>query len=166
MDKPGTLTIRPARQEDHDAVWRIFEPILREGETYALPRDISRDDALAYWFDPRWEVFVAERSGDVVGSYVLRTNQRGGGAHVANCGYITAQSARRQGIASALCTHSLERARERGYRAMQFNFVVSSNEAAVSAWKRMGFDVVGRIPLAFDHPRLGLVDALVMHRTL
>ena len=161
-----TVTIRAGRDTDHDAVWKIFEPILREGETYVLPRDTSREDALAYWFDPQCEVFVAERDGVVVGSYVLRTNRPGAGAHVANCGYITAPWARGQGIATALCTHSLQRARERGFLHMQFNFVVSTNEAAVSLWKKMGFAVVGRSPQAFNHPRLGLVDALVMHRVL
>ena len=106
------------------------------------------------------------RAREVVGSYYLRANNRGGGAHVANCGYIVAPAAMGRGVARAMCAHSLDRARERGFRAMQFNFVISSNERAVRLWQSCGFAIVGRLPGAFEHPRLGFVDALVMYRTL
>jgi ribosomal protein S18 acetylase RimI-like enzyme len=156
------MLIRAASELDYDAIWAILEPVIRAGETYTLPRDMSREQALAYWFAPGREVFVA----DEVGTYFLQTNQRGGGEHVANCGYVTATHAIGRGIARAMCAHSLERARERGFRAMQFNFVVSTNVRAVRLWESMGFATVGRLPQAFLHPTQGYVDALVMYQLL
>jgi len=156
--------IRPATARDN--IWRVLEPMIRAGETYPLPRDLSRADALAYWHAAQHAVFVAEADGVVVGTYYLRPNNRGGGAHVANCGYVVALDATGQGVARAMCAHSLETARARGFRAMQFNFVISSNERAVRLWQSCGFAIVGRLPGAFEHPRLGFVDALVMFRML
>ena len=160
------MYIRPASIRDARAIWRVIEPVFRAGETYPLPREISREQGLAYWLTPGHEVFVADDGGAIVGSYYLRANAGGGGAHVANCGYITATQARRQGIARAMCRHSLERARARGFHAMQFNLVISSNEQAVRLWQRCGFAIVGRLPRAFAHPALGYVDALVMYQEL
>ena len=153
-----------ATPDDNDAIWEILEPTIRDGETYALPRDMSRADALAYWFSEGHEVFVAKEEGRVAGTYYLRVNQKGGGSHVANCGYMTAAWASRRGIGRAMCEHSLGRAAARNFRAMQFNLVVSSNESAVRLWQSCGFEIVGRLPAAFHHPRLGYVDALVMFR--
>lgn len=143
-----------------------MEPILRAGETYTLPRDMDKQSALADWLSPEREVFVAEDNGAIVGTYCLQANQKGGGAHVANCGYMTAPSATGRGVARAMCAHSLDRARERGFRAMQFNFVVSTNERAVRLWQSFGFEIVGRLPGAFLHPTHGYVDAYIMYRTL
>jgi len=131
-----------------------------------VPRDISRADALAYWHTPGHAVFVAEDAGTIVGTYYLRANNRGGGAHVANCGYVVAPDAFGRGVAQAMCSHSLGEAKSRGFSAMQFNFVIASNERAVRLWQRMGFAIAGRLPGAFQHPRLGLVDAYVMLRSL
>ena len=158
------MTIQPATAADHGAVWDILEPMIRAGETYPLPRDMSRDEALAYWFAPAHEVFLAREGGEVVGTYHIRANQKGAGAHVANCGYVAAPSASVHGVGRAMCEHSLAQARARGFRAMQFNFVVSTNERAVHLWQSCGFAIVGRLPSAFNHPTLGFVDALVMHR--
>jgi ribosomal protein S18 acetylase RimI-like enzyme len=127
---------------------------------------MTQAEAIAYWMGPDRETFVAEEGGRVFGTYYLRANQLGGGAHVANCGYMTAMEATGRGIARMMCTDSLERARARGFRAMQYNFVVSTNERAVRLWQSFGFDVVGTLPRAFDHPTLGYVDALVMFKTL
>jgi L-amino acid N-acyltransferase YncA len=160
------MTIRAATAGDHDAIWSILEPVIRAGETYTVPRDMSREQALAYWFGEGHEVYVAEDSGEVVGTYYLRANQKGGGSHVANCGYMTASHATGRGVARAMCTHSLERARQRGFRAMQFNFVVSTNERAVRLWELCGFRVVGVLPDAFRHPAAGFCNALVMFREL
>ena len=166
MPEPDQLVIRPATDADEDALWRILEPTIRAGETYPLPRDMSRDAALAYWRSPAHAVFVAEAGGAVVGTYYLRANNAGGGAHVANCGYMTAPEAAGRGVATAMCRHSLSEAKARGFRAMQFNFVISSNERAVRLWQHCGFTIVGRLPEVFEHPRLGLVDAFVMARRL
>lgn len=155
--------IRLATQGDHDAVWAILEPVIRDGETYTLDRDMTREQALAYWFSPGHTVLVTE---DCLGTYYLRHNQAGGGAHVANCGYMTAPAARGKGLARAMCAHSLDEARRRGFRAMQFNFVVSTNTRAIALWESFGFVTVGRLPHAFAHPTAGDVDALVMYLDL
>lgn len=160
------MLIRPAAPADHDALWRILEPVIRAGETYALPRDMSREEALAYWTGPDRQTFVAEIEDAVVGTYYLRANQSGGGAHVGNCGYMVGADQAGRGVGGALCDHSLAQARAEGFRALQFNFVVSTNEGAVRLWQAKGFDIVGRLPAAFDHPRLGYVDALTMFRAL
>ena len=160
------MLIRAAAEGDADAIWAILEPIIRAGETYCLPRDMDKTSALAYWCAAEHEVFVAEQEGQIVGTYFLQANQKGGGAHVANCGYVTALTATGRGIARAMCAHSLDRARARGFRAMQFNFVVSTNERAVRLWQSFGFAIVGRLPKAFEHPTLGYVEAYIMYRDL
>jgi len=163
----AALTIRPATPADDDRLWAILEPTFRAGETYPIPRDITRADALAYWRTPGHSVFVAEDGGRVVGTYYLRANNRGGGgAHVANCGFMTALHESGRGVARAMCAHSLDEARRRGFTAMQYNFVIASNERAVRLWQACGFAIVGTLPGAFMHPRLGPVDAHVMHRAL
>jgi L-amino acid N-acyltransferase YncA len=161
------MLIRRASAADHPAIWEILEPVLRTGETYALPRDMSPSDALGYWFEPAHEVFVAtDDGGRILGTYFLHRNQQGGGSHVANCGYITAPWATGRGVARAMCLHSLEHAKARGFRAMQFNFVVSTNERALRLWLSLGFKVVGCLPDAFLHPTAGYVDSFVVFRAL
>ena len=127
---------------------------------------MSEADALAYWHQPAHEVFVTEEDGEIVGTYYLKANQQAGGSHVANCGYMTGPWAWGRGIARAMCSHSLERARQRGFRAMQFNLVISTNERAVRLWQSCGLEIVGRLPGAFHHPRHGYVDALIMYKSL
>ena len=156
------MLIRPAVAGDFDAIWTILAPVIRAGETYALPRNMGREAALDYWAGPAREAFVAVEGEEIVGTYVMRPNQAGGGAHVANCGYVVAGHAAGQGVARAMCEHSLDHARARGFRAMQFNFVVATNLRAIRLWESCGFDVVGRLPGAFEHPAQGFVDALVM----
>jgi ribosomal protein S18 acetylase RimI-like enzyme len=161
-----TPAIRPAAPDDDDAIWRILQPAFRAGETYPIPRDVSRAEALAYWRNAGHAVFVAEDGGEIVGTYYLRANNKGGGAHVANCGYIVAPEAQGRGVAREMCEHSLTQARERGLTAMQFNFVISTNTRAVMLWQRCGFEICGVLPGAFEHPEHGFVDALVMFRRL
>lgn len=163
---PDRLLIRPTTAGDAAAIWSIIAPTIRAGETYALDRALSEADALAYWMGSDRETFVAEEDGRILGTYYLRANQAGGGAHVANCGYMTEASATGRGIARRMAEHSLEQARVRGFRAMQFNFVVGTNERAIRLWQSLGFDIVGRLPRAFHHPSRGDVDALVMFRIL
>ncbi|WP_091858984.1 GNAT family N-acetyltransferase [Methylobacterium brachiatum] len=160
------MEIRPARASDHPAIARTILPTIRAGETYALDPGLSEAEAVAYWTGADRETFVAEQDGVVLGTYYLRANQAGGGAHVANCGFMTGAAAAGRGIGRAMGEHALDRARERGFSAMQFNFVVSTNQRAVKLWRSLGFAEVGRLPGAFRHPGLGVVDALVMFRTL
>lgn len=160
------MSIRLARSEDAAAIWSIIGPTIRAGETYTLDPDMPEADALAYWMGTDKETFVLEEDGSILGTYFMRPNQAGGGAHVCNCGYITSSTAIGRGVARRMCQHSIDHARARGYRAMQFNFVVSTNERAVRLWQSLGFEIVGRLPLAFNHPTRGYVDALVMFRTL
>jgi GNAT superfamily N-acetyltransferase len=160
------MIIRPSRPEDAEPIWDILRPTLRAAETYAVSPDLTREEALAYWFSPAHEVFVAEEDGRVLGTYYMHANQPGGGRHVANCGYMTATAAQGRGVARAMGEHSLEHAKRRGFNAMQFNFVVSTNERAVGLWQRLGFSIAGTLPGAFEHPRLGFVDVYVMFRAL
>lgn len=162
----SALSIRAAGADDSDAIWGVIEPIIRAAEVFALPHDMKRADAIAYWQGGDHHAFVAEMDGEILGAYFIRPNQMGGGDHVANGAYATARRATGRGVARAMCAHSLDQARRLGFRAMQFNFVVSSNTRAVRLWEHMGFAVVGTLPRAFRHPELGLVDALVMFQTL
>lgn len=165
MNEPS-VSIRPARPDDDDAIWAVLRPAVEAGETLCAPRDGGRAGALAYWRPTGAVNFLAELEGRVVGTSYLRANQTGGGAHVANAGYCTHGQVAGRGVARALLDHSLAEARARGFAAMQFNFVVSTNTRAIATWERAGFSVVGRLPGAFLHPREGFVDALVMWKDL
>jgi L-amino acid N-acyltransferase YncA len=160
------LTIRPATETDHGIIWKIFHEVVATGDTYAFDPKISRDDALAYWFGADTHTYVAEKDREIVGTYTLRPNQAGGGAHVANAAFLVAANARGQGIGRAMGEHSLSEARRLGFRAMQFNFVVSTNESAMRLWQQLKFKIVGTLPGAFRHPTKGYVDVYVMFRSL
>ena len=166
MTDRGAVTIRPATHADHDAIWAILEPVYRAGETYCIPRDIGRADALADWFAAPFTVFVAEAEGQILGTSHVGRNRPGGAAHVANASFATASAARGRGIARQLVDHAKRWARDQGFRAMQFNFVVATNADAVHLWQKAGFSIVGRLPGAFLHPEHGYVDALVMYQDL
>jgi ribosomal protein S18 acetylase RimI-like enzyme len=160
------ITVRRADRYDEPAVVAIGRELVADGTTYAFPPETTDAELLAFWFSPAVRTFVAERGGQVVGCSILRPSQPGRGSHVANAAYAVTAQARGAGVGRALAEHSLEEARRQGYAAMQFNFVVSTNHAAVELWKRLGFAIVGTLPGAFQHPSLGLVDAYVMHRFL
>lgn len=162
----GRLSLRPATDTDQPALWAILEPVFREGDTYAVDPQISRDEALAFWCGGTHDAFVAEADGTILGSYYICPNQGGGGAHVCNCGFVTDAQAQGRGVARDMLAHALATARARGFRAMQFNFVVETNTRAIALWQAGGFAIVGRLPGAFWHPRRGYVDALVMYRAL
>jgi ribosomal protein S18 acetylase RimI-like enzyme len=181
------VKIRPATEADGDTIWNIFHEVVAAGDTYALDPNISREDALAYWFAPGAHTYVAEgdAGGDgvaapgkptasptiisaqkVVGTYMLKPNQCGGGSHVANAGFMVSARARGQGLGRAMAEHCLGEARRLGFRAMQFNFVVSTNTAAIRLWQKLDFKIVGALPDAFRHPENGYVDVYVMYRSL
>ena len=160
------MEIREIRSDEFSLAWPIFHSVVAMGDSYAYSSDISFEEALALWTTVPARTFVAVAEGQVVGCYLLRPNQPGLGNHVANAGYMVAREARGRGIGGLLCEHSMEVARQAGFLAMQFNFVVSSNEVAIRLWKKYGFEIVGRVPKAFRHSSLGLTDVFVMYRLL
>lgn len=173
---PPRLEIRAATETDRDAIWEIFRAVIAPGDTYPFDPQMSREDAMAYWFAPGTNSYVAEldclkqsslRAGRrVVGSYLLKPNQGGGGSHVANAAFMVSSEARGQGVGRAMAEHCLDEARRLGFRTMQFNFVVSTNASAVHLWQQLGFKIVGTLPGAFRHPEKGYVDVYVMFRSL
>ncbi len=184
------LEIRQATEADHDAIWNIFHAVIASGDTYAFDPKMSREEALAYWFRPDTDTYVAEQDRQsvgeavgfpgtaapsptveaherqIVGTYILRPNQPALGSHIANAAFMVAPNARGLGIGREMGEHCLSEARRLGFRAMQFNFVVSTNEGAIRLWKQLGFKIVGSLPGAFRHPQKGYVDVYVMFRSL
>jgi L-amino acid N-acyltransferase YncA len=160
------LEIRAATETDRDSIWNIFHRVVAAGDTYAFEPSISREEALACWCRADTRTFVAENNGRVVGTYILRANQSGPGSHVANAAFMVEQGARGLGVGRKMGEHCLSEARRLGFRAMQFNFVVSTNTPAIHLWQELGFKIVGTLPGAFHHPRAGYVDVYVMFRSL
>jgi ribosomal protein S18 acetylase RimI-like enzyme len=165
--------IRLATKADYEGIWKIFREVIQPGDTYAIDPRISREAALAYWFAPGTHTYVTEldrlnrsSSDRIVGTYILRANQGGGGAHVANAAFMVSPEVQGRGIGRAMAEHCLAQALHLGFRAMQFNFVVSTNESALRLWQRLGFQIVGTLPGAFWHPIKGDVDVYVMYRAL
>ncbi|MCG7948720.1 MAG: N-acetyltransferase [Candidatus Thiodiazotropha taylori] len=160
------MLIREATEADFAAIWPIFKEIASAGDTYAYPTDTSKSEGKRLWMDLPRKTYVAVEGEKIVGTYYIKTNQAGPGSHVCNCGYMVPSSSRGKGLATAMCEHSQKMAREMDYKAMQFNFVASTNEGAVRLWQKLGFEVVGRLPEAFNHPGKGYVDALVLYKWL
>jgi L-amino acid N-acyltransferase YncA len=160
------MQIRPATNADRDAIWNIFHEIIAASDTYAFDPQMPREEALAYWFRADTHTYVAEEDGGVVGTYILRQNQSGAGSHVANAAFMVARDAEGAGVGRRMAEHCLSEARRMGFRAMQFNFVVSTNTRAIYLWDQLGFKIVGTLPGAFRHPEKGFVDVYVMYRSL
>lgn len=160
------IEIREATEHDFEAIWPIFHEVAKAGETYAYSPDTNKEQAFSIWMSAPNYTYVLVENGVVMGTYYLKTNQAGPGQHVCNCGYMVSSLARGKGFATIMCEHSQQKAVEFGYKAMQYNFVAASNDLAVKLWLKLGFSVVGTLPKAFNHPRLGYVDALVMYKWL
>ena len=160
------MLIREATAADFDRIWPVFHEIAAAGETYPYPPDVSMAEGQRLWMELPRKTYVAENRAEIIGTYYIKSNQVGSGSHVCNCGYMVPSTARGRGIATAMCRHSQQAALELGYKAMQFNLVVSSNEAAIHLWQKLGFAIVGRLPKAFKHPSQGYIDALVMYKWL
>ena len=184
------IKIRSATTKDHDAIWKIFHEIVSAGDTYSLDPRMSREEALAYWFRADTQTYVAElhrqsvgeavgfpgtatpsptggmKDQVIVGTYILRPSQSGGGSHVANAAFMVASDAQGCGVGRAMAEHCLNEARRIGFRAMQFNYVISTNTPAIRLWQELGFEFVGTLPGAFRHPEKGYVDVYVMFRSL
>ena len=161
------ITLRKYTKLDWAGLWRIIEPVFRSGESYAYSPSISEQAAKETWINEPSASYVAQdEAGEIVGSYYIKPNQPALGSHVCNCGYIVAAQAQGKGFAGKMCAHSQQQAIEMGFSAMQYNLVATSNEGAIYLWKKHGFEVVGTLPRAFNHARLGLIDALVMYKLL
>ena len=160
------MNIREATEKDFDEIWPVFHEIVSAGETYAYPEDTTKDQALGIWLETPRKTFIAEENNCILGTYYIKTNQAGPGSHVCNCGYMVSSKARGRGLATSMCEHSQKIAKELGYKAMQFNFVASSNEGAVRLWTKLGFETVGTLPKAFNHPSKSYIDPLVMYKWL
>lgn len=160
------MEIRRAKLSDWDAIWEIWHAVVAEGTTYVYAPDTTKEQAFALWMSPPTATYVAVVEGDVVGSYILKANQPGLGSHVANAGFMVADRQAGRGIGRAMGLHALEEARQAGFLAMQFNYVVSTNTRAVALWQSLDFDIVGTVPQAYRHRTLGLVDVHIMHRSL
>ncbi|MEW6983928.1 N-acetyltransferase family protein [Colwelliaceae bacterium 6471] len=160
------MNIREATKDDWNSIWPIFHEIVKKGETYAYETDTTKDQAKKIWLDAPRKTYVFEEDGFILGTYYLKTNQAGPGSHVCNCGYMVSSLARGKGLATSMCEHSQQVALDLGYKAMQFNFVTSSNEGAIRLWGKLGFEIVGHLPKAFIHPVKGYIDALVMYKWL
>ena len=164
--QPHPLQIRRARKEDREAIWKIFRAVVVSGDTYVFDPNISRREALAYWLASKTRCYVALSDQRIVGTYILKANQPGLGSHVANAGFMVSPVAHGSGIGRAMAEHCLHEAKRLRFRAMQFNFVVATNNRALGLWKDLGFRIVGTLPGAFRHARRGFVDVYVMYRRL
>ena len=163
----SNLNIRPYSEPDWSAVWQIMEPVIRAGDTYPYAKEMTDDGARKMWIEIPAATYVTEDAdGRILGTYYIKPNQPTLGAHVANCGYMVAESARGRGVATQMCEHSQDEALRLGYRAMQYNLVVKTNEASVHLWQKMGFAITGTLPGAFDHAEHGFVDAYIMYKEL
>lgn len=158
--------LRPMQEDDFKAFWPVFSKILQRRETYALEPCMTLEQGLRDWVEAPHESWVVEQEGKIKAIYYLKANAAGPGAHVCNCGYMVSLSARGQGLARMMCEHSQQRALELGYKAMQFNAVVSTNRVAVTLWEKLGYRKVGVLPRAFKHPEHGYIDSFVMYKWL
>lgn len=158
------IEIRKIAPGDHDRVWEILQAIISQGDVLAYVS--SREEMLAYWCDECKHTYVAIMGGEVAGTFFIQDNQPGRGSHIANAAYAVDPSTAGKGIGRYMAEYSLTEAKRLGYRAMQFNLVVKSNKNAVKLWQKMGFEIIGEIPQAFDHIRDGLVGAYIMYRVL
>jgi ribosomal protein S18 acetylase RimI-like enzyme len=162
-----TLTIRSFKSSDWSSVWPMLQTTFAAGDTYTFSPDSTEAEIHKAWIELPAATFVAcNEAGHIVGTYFIKPNQPGLGAHVCNCGYVVDKEAQGQGIAAQMCEHSQKLAVDMGFRAMQFNFVVATNTGAVRLWQKLGFDIVGTLPRVFQHQRLGFVDAHVMFKAL
>ena len=160
------MQIRKATEADFVSMWAIFHAVVAGGDTYAFAPNTGREEAHVYWLGPDIATYVAEIDDNIVGFYKMIPNRRDLGSHVANASFMVSPAAHGQGVGKAMGQHCLVEAKKAGFFAMQFNFVVSTNEGAVGLWKKLGFEIVGTLPRAFRHATLGYVDAYVMYRFL
>lgn len=175
------IEIRKAAENDKDEVWEIIKEVIASGDTYTFAPDAPKAKMLAFWFGADKETYVAVETKEndsfishqssvipqnILGTFFIKANQPDLGAHIANAGYMVSSKAKGKGIGRKMAEFSFEEARKLGFTAMQYNFVVKSNEIAVRLWQKLGFEIIGEIPEAFQHKEKGLTNALIMYRKL
>lgn len=160
------MIIREATLDDYDAIWKIFEAVIKTGDTYPFSPDTPKSSLTNYWFASNMNSYVLEHEGKIIGTYMIKPNQLDLGSHIANCSYMVSTDARGKGAGKLLCEHSIKQGKQLGYKALQFNLVVSTNHTAVKLWQQCGLKIIGTIPEAFNHQKLGYVDAYVMYKKL
>jgi L-amino acid N-acyltransferase YncA len=160
------MKIREATPKDYEAIWEIFKLVIKTGDTYVFHPETKKEDLSKHWFAPYMKTYIAEEHHEILGTYIIKPNQIDLGAHIANCSYMVHPKAQGKGIGKQLCEHSLENAKLLGYKAIQFNIVVSTNQAAIKLWQKYGFEIIGTIPKGFKHLTLGFVDAYIMFKEL
>ena len=160
------MYIRKVKEKDYNEMYLIFKEVIEKGDTYVFSPNTTKEEAYSYWFGKGIESYVAEDNGEIVGMYKIIANQIDLGSHVANASFMVSPKEQGKGIGKAMGEHSLKIAKEKGFKAMQFNFVVSTNYGAIKLWEKLGFEIVGTLPKAFNHMELGYVDAYIMYRFL
>lgn len=160
------IVIRKASEADKPAAWLIIKEVIAGGDTYVFDPATPEAEMIDYWFSPEKHNYVAEADGKIAGIFWLKSNHPGLGSHVANAAYMVSPDAKGKGIGRRMAEYSLTEAKRLGFSAMQFNFVVKNNEATVNLWRSAGFEIIGEIPDAFRHKKLGLTNAYVMFRKL
>ncbi|OEF97609.1 GNAT family N-acetyltransferase [Desulfuribacillus alkaliarsenatis] len=157
------MQIREAKSKDFPQIWQLLEPVFKKGDSYPHPPDMTKEDAFHAWMEIPTATYIVIKNKEIIGTYYIKTNQIGLGSHVCNCGYVVGEAARGYGLGRIMCEHSKRQAKKLGYKAMQYNLVVSTNEVAVHLWKSCGFELIGTLPKAFNHLEKGFVDAHVMY---
>lgn len=160
------VEIRKAQEKDQDAIWEISREVIATGDTYTFSPDSTKEQMLAFWMGKDRHTYVAVENEEVLGMFLIKDNQPGLGAHIANAAYMVSEKAEGKGVGKSMCLYSLDEAKRLGYLAMQFNIVIKSNERAVKLWQKLGFQIIGEIPEAFRHKQLGLTNAYIMYRKL
>jgi len=158
------IEIRRAANQDFEAIWPIIHEVFSKGDTYSFSPDTSKEEGFRIWMDIPLATYVALKNGQIVGTYFIKPNQPGLGAHICNAGYIINSNCRGEGIGRALCEHSLNEAKNLEFKGMQFNYVVSTNRVAVELWKKCGFKIVGTLYNACNHKEKGFVDVYIMYQ--
>lgn len=162
----SAIIIRKAREDDKDNIYKIAKDVLKTGDTYTMPPNSKKNEILRYWFGDKKSTFVALMNNQIVGFFYIKPNQAELGNHISNASYMVSPKFQNMGIGRKMGEYSLKKAKEMGYKAMQFNFVVKSNISAVKLWQKLGFRIIGEIPKAFRHSTKGLVNAYIMYREL
>ena len=164
--QPIAIAIRKSTKQDADSIWNIFQAVVSRGDTYAFSPDITREAALSYWMGDDKYCYVAEHEAKLVGTYIIKDNQPGLGSHIANASFMVSLQFQGQSVGKTMGAHALIEAKNLGYAAMQFNLVVSTNIPAINLWQKLGFEIIGTVPQAFNHQQKGMVDAHIMFREL